>query len=58
MYNKLVKVLNTKDQSVKGMKARDKAKILLNQYNTAGAPSNIRFCNEIESFLDEVKNIK
>lgn len=58
MYNKLVKVLNTKDLSVKAMKIRDKARILLNQYNTAGASSNIRLINEIESFLDEAKNIK
>ena len=58
MYNKLVNVLNTKDQSIKAMKAREKAKMLLSQYNTAGASSNIRLINEIQSFLDEVRNIK
>ena len=58
MYNKLLKVTKTKDTSVKAMKARDKATILLRQYNTAGASSNMRFINEVESFLDEVKNIK
>jgi hypothetical protein len=58
MQNKLLKVTKTKDQSVKGMRARDRATILMKQYNTSGGPTNIRLVNEIESFLDEVKNIK